>query len=270
MRGSRKSWQSSYSLGRRHEAKTAGGRRGFPCLGVPAVCRLARGRGVSAGPAGGNGNGGWRLPRGPHRLPPEVVSEHQRSRLLAGAARAVSTHGYAALTVEQIIEEAGVSRTTFYEHFDNKRDCVLVAHAEIFDRLSSAIFRACASEREWAVKVAASIEAAIGFAAKSPEEASLLVLDVVAADRALAARAIASGDHLAGLLRAGREHCPDAASLPELTERALVGAAMSVIGARLMTGQADRLPELAPQLVHLILMPYLGPDGARQAAAATI
>ena len=37
-----------------------------------------------------------------------------------------------------------------------------------------------------------------------------------------------------------------------------------------MTGQADRLPELAPQLIHLILMPYLGPDEARQAATATV
>ena len=147
----------------------------------------------------------------------------------------------------------------------------MIAHAEIFDRLASAIFRTCASESEWAAKVAASVETAISFAMDAPEEASLLVLDVVAADRALAARAIASGDHLAGLLRAGREHCPDAAaSLPELTERALVGATTSLIGSRLMADQVDRLPELAPQLVHLILMPYLGPDEARQAAAATI
>ena len=217
----------------------------------------------------GNGNGSLALPRGPHKLPPEFVAANQRSRLLLGAANAVATHGYAALTVEQIIEAAGVSRTTFYEHFDNKRDCVLVAHAEIFDRLASAIFRACASESEWAAKVAAAVETSIAFAMESPQEASLLVVDAVAADRTLTVRALASGDHLAGLLRAGRDYCPEAASLPELTERALVGAAMSVIGSRLLSGQLDRLPEIGPQLVHLILMPYLGPDEARKAAIPT-
>src|SRR5207245_95741 len=58
----------------------------------------------------------WRLPRGAHKLPREVVVGHQRERLLSGAARALAEHGYASLTVEQVIEQAGVSRATFYEN----------------------------------------------------------------------------------------------------------------------------------------------------------
>lgn len=210
----------------------------------------------------------WTLPRGRHKLPREVVTDNQRQRLIAGAAQALARGGYAEMSVEDILTEAGVSRTTFYEHFKNKRDCVLLAHEEAFDRLAGELFRACAGESEWPAKVAAAIEAAIGFAMRAPEEAQLLVVDALAADPTLASRVLASNDYLVGLLRNGREQCPQAMTLPELTERALIGAAVSLIGNRLMSGQADRLPELEPQLVQLMLMPYLGISEARRVAEA--
>ncbi|HWM63516.1 MAG TPA: TetR/AcrR family transcriptional regulator [Solirubrobacterales bacterium] len=208
------------------------------------------------------------MPRGPHRLPREYVVENQRSRLLAGAAMAMAERGYAKLTVENVITAAGVSRTTFYEHFESKHDCVRVAHDEAFDRLSGTIFRACAAESEWAAKLTAAVSAAIRFAIDNPDEARLLVFDAVGSDPELAARVLASNDHLVGLLRAGRDQCPQAASLPELTERAMIGAATSIVGSRIMIGQADRLPALEPQLVQLILIPYVGVEEAERIASA--
>ena len=104
---------------------------------------------------------------------------------------------------------------------------------------------------------------------RAPEEAQLLVVDAVAADPTLASRVLASNDYLVGLLRNGREQCPRAATLPELTERALVGATTSIIGMRLLSGQAGQLPDLEPQLVQLLLMPYVGVEKARGVADAT-
>lgn len=210
----------------------------------------------------------WQLPRGFHKLPREVVVNHQRQRLLAGAALALAGRSYAEMTVAHVLKEAGVSRGTFYEHFQNKRECLLVAHEEAFDRLAGTLFRACAGESEWPDKVAAALTAAIDLAVERPEEAQLLIVDAVAADPVLVERVLASNDFLVGLLRNGREHCPQAGSLPELTERALIGAASSVIGNRLLSGQADRLPALKAPLVQLMLMPYLGAREARRVAEA--
>lgn len=220
-------------------------------------------------PAGDPANEGrWQLPRGPHKLPREVVADNQRQRLIAGTARALAAHGYAELTVEHVLTEAKVSRTTFYEHFDNKRDCVLSAHEDAFDRLAAVLFRACAAEEEWAGKVAAGTTAAIAFAVENPEETELLLVDAVAADPELTTRVLASHDFLVGLLRNGREHCDQAGALPELTERALIGAAASLIGDRLLSDRADRLPDLEPELLQLMLMPYLGVGEARRVAEA--
>jgi AcrR family transcriptional regulator len=215
-----------------------------------------------------DGEVGWRLPRGPHRLPREVVVDHQRQRLLAGVARALAEQGYAAMSVEHVLAHAGVSRTTFYENFDNKRDCVLAAHEMAFNRLAGELVGACAGESEWPAKVAAAIGAAIEFASRAPEEALLLALDAVAADPVLASRVLASNDFLVGLLRNGREQWPPAVALPELTERAMIGATTSLIGSRLICGQVSRLAEIEPQLVQLVLIPYMGVEEARHVAEA--
>jgi AcrR family transcriptional regulator len=207
-----------------------------------------------------------KLPKGRHKLPREVVVGHQRERLLAAAAMAMADCGYAEMSVEQILVKAKVSRTTFYENFENKRDCVLMAHEAVFDRLVDELIRASSSASEWPEKIAVAVAAAIDFAVRAPEEAQLLVLEAAAAEPALVVKVLASNDYLVGLLRTGREYCPEAASLPELTERALIGATVSVIGARLLSGQTDQLPGLEPQLVQLILMPYLGIEEAARVA----
>jgi AcrR family transcriptional regulator len=209
-----------------------------------------------------------RLPRGPHGLPRELIVDHQRRRLLAGASQALTRYGYGAMSVGHILVNAGVSRTTFYENFGNKRECVLVAHEEAFDRFVGELFHACAERSGWPAKVAAAIGVAVEFAIYAPEEARLLFVDAVAAEPVLVGRVLASTDFLVALLRNGREHCAGAATLPESTERALIGAAASVIGTRLIAGQTDGLAALEPQLVHLILMPYLGREEARLVAEA--
>jgi AcrR family transcriptional regulator len=208
----------------------------------------------------------WEHPRGRQKLPREVVADRQRQRLLAAATQSLAEHGYVAMNVEHIIRQAGISRTTFYELFDNKCECVLVAHEQAFSRLTAELAAACGGRVEWSAKVAAAVTAAIDFAVRAPEEARLLLLEELAADPILAERTLASNEFLVGLLRNGREQCRSAASLPELTERALISATTSVVGRRLMYDQADTLPQLAPELIQLILIPYLGNEEAARIA----
>src|SRR5919107_340290 len=66
------------------------------------------------------------VPRGRHAPPLEVRLNVQRQRLFEAAARVFSTVGYAEASAESISREAGVSKATFYEHFANKEECILV------------------------------------------------------------------------------------------------------------------------------------------------
>jgi AcrR family transcriptional regulator len=210
-----------------------------------------------------------KLPRGPHALPQDVVVAHQRERLLDAAAATVAEEGYAELTVRDLIVRAGVSRRTFYQLFDDKIDCVFAAHERAFERLSKVLVDACRAEAAWSDRVAAAIAASLAFAVESPSEAHLVVIAChTASEPKLASRGHAAHEKLADLLRAGRQQAEVAHVPPELTEQAVVGAAMAVVGTRLLDGEVDSLPLLAPELTQVILTPYLGDEEAQRVARA--
>jgi AcrR family transcriptional regulator len=206
------------------------------------------------------------LPRGRHRLPFEFVVENQRRRLLTGVATALAEQGYAALTVKHVIEAAGVSRTAFYANFDNKRDCVLAAHRDAFERLVALIMRACATEREWPQKARAALAALLAFMSAEPGAARLLTLSPVAADRPIGQHVRDCNAHLATLLRDGRRHTLFGPSLPDLVEEGLIGGLLGILGARVLAGAESTLTELEPELLQLLLTPYIGLDEAAQMA----
>ena len=81
----------------------------------------------------------WRLPRGRHGLPRELVERSQRERLLAAVVRVTVANGYESTTVGDILGEAGVGRESFYELFDDKLDCTLAAHKILVDDLEEQV-----------------------------------------------------------------------------------------------------------------------------------
>jgi AcrR family transcriptional regulator len=211
----------------------------------------------------------WKLPRGPHALPQEVVAAHQRERIVAAVAPAMAEKGYAKLTVKDLIDRAGVSRRTFYQLFDDKLDCVFAAHHAAFSRLNSVIVDACASQGEWADGVVAAIDGALAFVAEAPDEARLILISSQASEPKLARRGRASHDQLAALLRSGRNRPQSNGTPLPSVEQAIVGAAMSLVADCLIADELDRLPELGPELVQIVLTPYLGDEAARGAAAGS-
>ena len=72
--------------------------------------------------AGGDG----KFPSGIRSLPLDLVVAVQRERLLAATLRATAEFGYRE-SASRTCSTAGVSRPTFYEHFENKEDCFLAA-----------------------------------------------------------------------------------------------------------------------------------------------
>ncbi len=55
-------------------------------------------------------------------------SATQRGRLLVAAALVVAGQGYAGASVSDIVAAAGVSRSTFYDNFEGKDDCLIAAY----------------------------------------------------------------------------------------------------------------------------------------------
>ena len=123
-----------------------------------------------------------RLPRGTHGLDPSLVAASQRSRLLEAAGQAVAEKGYAAATIDDIVRGAGVSKKTFYEHFDDKLGCFLAAYEAASDELYEHVTAAQdAAEADWPATTRAGIRAYLRWLAAEPALARVFLIEIAAA-----------------------------------------------------------------------------------------
>ncbi len=86
-------------------------------------------------------NSSGKFPSGVRKLPSDLIRAIQRERLIVAMLNAAAELGYLETNVQDVIDRAGVSRPTFYEHFSNKEDCFLAAFDTSAERLRKKIER---------------------------------------------------------------------------------------------------------------------------------
>lgn len=191
----------------------------------------------------------------------------QRERLVAAFSKAAAEHGYAQLKLEQVVRYAGVSAEAFEAHFESKEQGLVAAQDAFLERLWLDVVTACDSSVEWPLKVRASLHAILASLVEASNLARVFAIEATAASLVAAERQFAALDQFAELLREGREHFPAAATLPEATERGLVGGIASIVSSHLLMEDPLAIPKLEAQLVEFVLIPFVGEGEARRVAA---
>jgi AcrR family transcriptional regulator len=204
----------------------------------------------------------WRPPRGRHRLPPEVVARSQRERLMEAAVRVVAAKGYGAMTIADLTKGAGVSRTTFYELYEDKEACFLAAYDNAVDALVRRVVGAYESEQGWPERAAAGLLALLETLAEEPALARLSLVDIGNAGPLAQRRYRAAIQRLTPLFDEGRDFAPGGRGLPANTSRMAIGGVTGLISDELVAGRAEQLPGLLSDVLFATLMPYIGPDAA--------
>jgi AcrR family transcriptional regulator len=216
-----------------------------------------------AGTQGRRRRGPNQLPAGRHGLSPKFVARNQRERMMVAVAEAVSTTGYAALTVEDIVGRAGVSRRTFYAQFANKEEAFLASYDGVVMQLVANIQQAFESMTDFVDGVAGSLEAFLVFVGNEAAFAHMCIVDVLGAGPAGIARRNDVIRAFAGLFDTAAEELGQ--PVPPLTSETVVGGIHEVVYARLLAGQGATLPGLLPELLYGALLPYVGEERAAQA-----
>jgi AcrR family transcriptional regulator len=203
------------------------------------------------------------LPPGRHGLPRSFVISNQRERILAAVADVVGRSGYADMRVEDVVVAAGVSRRTFYDHFSDKEAAFLAAYDAVVGQLLNRIREAYEAEDDFVGRVRASLETFVDFVASDPSFADMAIVEVLAAGPEAVSRRNNAMAMLAQLIQsAADELLPKRGRPPVLTAEAIVGGVYEVVYSRVLQDQASELPELLPDLVHSVLLPYVGPEKA--------
>ena len=203
-----------------------------------------------------------RFPAGVRTLPPELVRAIQRERLLAAMIKTVTEIGYNALTVQNVLTRAGISRPTFYEQFDDKEDCFLAAFdacaAEMRKRLDAGVAEAAP---EWRSRLRAGISALLRFAVEEPEAARMVIVEARASSPAGLRRRDDLLDRFASRIDdLVREELDEPVSA--LAAAGVVGGIESVLYARLQKEETEDLDLLLPSLMYFAVLAYAGQEAA--------
>jgi AcrR family transcriptional regulator len=195
------------------------------------------------------------LPRGRHAAPREVVAESQRERLLVAMADATAVKGYAHVAVADVIERAGVSRRSFYEHFANKEECFLAAYDAGVTGLLDAIADAEADAGDGLLAGArAGTEAYLQILADNPAFARTFLIEVLGAGTEALARRDAVHERFARrLAESYRAIAGDLPEPPAYIFRAAVGAIHELVIDRMLKQGAEALPELLGPILEIEL-----------------
>ena len=183
--------------------------------------------------------------------------------MLAAVADAVSDVGYAAMTVEDVIKLAGVSRRTFYEHFKSKEDAFLVSYDDISVQLMDAVVAAFERSDSFVTRVEDCMRAFLGLLAAEPAYAHMCIVEVLVAGQSAIERRDRILRQFAELIERGAaDELPKSARPPGLTPEVLVGGIHEVVYARVQRRETDQLPTLLPDLAYSVLLPYMGREVA--------
>jgi AcrR family transcriptional regulator len=210
----------------------------------------------------------WQLPRGRHGLSRELVSRSQRERLLAAVVRVTATKGYEAMSVADILRQAGVGRQSFYELFDDKLACLIAAQELLVADLEATTAVAFEGTRPWPERVRTALAAVLEWFANNPEAARVTLIELAKAGPDARKRFWRGFHRFSAMLEEGLEQHEAAADLPNITSVA-AGTALTRIYEETAKGRTAELPELLPDLTFELLVPFVGEDAALETARGT-
>ncbi len=187
----------------------------------------------------------------------DAVAASQRARMLEAVVHAVAEHGYADVTVGDVVGAAGVSRRTFYEQFADKQDCFLAAYRTGVEVVVESVVEATAEtpEEDWRERLRVGLREYARIMASEPMFAQTLLIDVLGAGREAVDLRQQLHEELVRLFRALSERAaasdPSILPVPDVFLRALVGGIGELVQQHILHEGAETLEDLAPTLARV-------------------
>ena len=200
----------------------------------------------------------------------EQIVEIQRLRLLAAAVAAVDELGYGDTTVAVITSRARVSRRTFYELFKNREECLAAVLEDVVALVEGEIAVAGLEGLAWRERVRGGLGVILGFLDREPALARVCVVQTQRGGIEVLERREEILAGLAAVVDDARRECPRAGGCTPLTAEGVVGAAFTIVYARLLRREPKPLTGLLGELMGMIVLPYLGTAAARREQARRV
>jgi AcrR family transcriptional regulator len=178
----------------------------------------------------------------------------------------VSERGYHQTSMNDVAARAGVGRDTLRQQFGDKQAMFIAAHDWLVERLADYVAPAYQPPGSWPERMSRALDALLAAIAYRPQGARVAIIDVLAAGPQARQHHLEAIEAFARYIDQGRDQIPNGRRLPPTLARVVAGAAAARIHKEIATGHGADLPNLRPQLLYLLLLPYLGHHQAQQHA----
>jgi AcrR family transcriptional regulator len=196
-------------------------------------------------------------------IPQDIGARSIRQRILAAMARSCAERTFAGTTIGDIVADAGVSRATFYKHFENKRECFDAAAEEFLVELRSVAADAAGSDSASASDATRDgVEALLRRLSEKPTFAKLLLVEAPNVNPSMVPRC----RDLVVEAMGERWRQTRTAKRPGADPGIAFGRANILLAEHLSSDGNGDLTALLPELVYVALLPYIGQDKALELA----
>lgn len=186
-----------------------------------------------------------------------------RERILEGARAAVVERGLRATTVQDILDAAGISRRTFYQHFRSQEDVLHALFDEGAERLVAAMATALAATDDPGEQVDGAVDAYLDFQLEGGTLVIVLQAESIAPGSLLAPLRERTMDRIVDLVGDAVERATGARVDPLVWRTLIIGIEGLVIhaqrGGTFTAEDRDALREVALPVFRAVLvsLPYL-------------
>jgi AcrR family transcriptional regulator len=191
-------------------------------------------------------------------FPSNLLAPSERDRLVAAMAASCAERGYASTSVEEVIARAGVSRRDFEENFADKAACGIAATSQIVAEITAVTSVAYSSRySDWEILLR-GVRASLELLAARPSFARLAFIEARQSMPPEAYALYASAIRLLlTMLDRIRTYATSETPRPLSATRGALGGSEAIIRRELLAGRAERLPELLPDIIYGLLVPFL-------------
>lgn len=182
-----------------------------------------------------------------------------RARLSTAAIDLVLERGYEQVTVEGLVERAGVRFADFAREFSGKEDCVLAVIDAETERFRELVYGVYGRESCWRDGLRAAAYAAARFVRENSRYTLFSTMMMNGATELARTRRDMAVQMLSELIDAGRCELEDPSSVSPDTALAVVGGIYELLQKELSRGRGTaKAEDYVPQLMYVAVRPYLG------------
>jgi AcrR family transcriptional regulator len=198
----------------------------------------------------------------------DVLATSDRERILQAMAECCAESGYAETTVEAVLERAEMEPESFESHFAGKEDCALAALNKIVSETLARISMADSDVPGAVERRKYEGGAILELMDARPSFAKLGFIESRQGGTEQMHDAYESAVQVLALMM---ERLGEVAGGSATTARAALGGAEAVIRRELAAGRSARLPQLLPDFIYAVLVPFVGQrEALRQANLAAM